>query len=128
MSRWFGKVGFSESTEIDPENNPGVWDDVITEREYYGDVVRNIKKMVASQDSTLSDYTLNLSISIVSDAYSYSHLSYIKYVEYQGALWAVSEVTPDTDGRPRLTLTMGGIYNGPRPQRTPQDTEGNSGE
>jgi hypothetical protein len=35
--KFFGKVGYGHSVD----NQNGVWEDVITEKKYYGDVVRN---------------------------------------------------------------------------------------
>ena len=38
MAKFYGKIGYAVRMEI----RPGVWDDEITEREYFGDLLRNI--------------------------------------------------------------------------------------
>ena len=39
MSKWCGKIGYAETVETEP----GVWEEVITEKVYYGDVYRNTR-------------------------------------------------------------------------------------
>lgn len=105
--RFFGEVGYGESTET----SPGVWEFVITERNYRGDVVRNTRRLESGE--TLNDNILvNNSISIVADDHANEHFFKIKYVVWQGIRWTVSsvEVKP-----PRLILNLGGVYNGPTP-------------
>lgn len=110
MARFFGNVGYGENVE----QRPGVWEDVIIERPYYGDVVRNSRKL--SEGETLNnDLTVGNSISIVADAYANEHFFAIRYVEWAGSLWTVSDVVVE---RPRLILRLGTVYNGPRPQVT----------
>ena len=41
MAKFYGEIGYGEAAEI----APGVYDDVITEKKYYGDVVRNSRKL-----------------------------------------------------------------------------------
>lgn len=103
MARFCGKVGYIEREET----SPGIWEDVVTERTYRGDVVRN--KTMWQQSETLND-DLNVSsdVSILADAYAYQHFSYIKYVEFMGAKWKVTSASPE---RPRIILTLGGLYN-----------------
>ncbi len=106
MAKFFGKIGYSEGTQ---EVKPGVWDEVIVVREYYGDVVRNSRKLESDQKYN-ADISVGNSISIVSDAYAYEHFFAIRYIEWQGALWIVSDVTVEP---PRLVLRLGGKYDGP---------------
>ena len=35
MEKWYGKVGYAKTVETEP----GIWEEKITEHEYYGDVV-----------------------------------------------------------------------------------------
>lgn len=104
MAKWFGKVGYS----ITRETEPGVWEEQITEREYFGDVISNRWKR---QNSGKVNDDINLSnvISIVADPFANQHCSNITYVEYMGTKWNVSDVEPQY---PRLLLTVGGVYNG----------------
>jgi hypothetical protein len=108
MTRFYGKVGYG----VTVETSPGVHEDQITEVVYSGDVVRNSLKF-REGESVNNDLSVSNSISIVADAYANAHFFAIRYVEWAGALWAVSEVEVQS---PRLLLRLGGVYNGPRPE------------
>jgi hypothetical protein len=86
-----------------------VYADDITERKYYGDVVRNTRKLIDGTDVN-SDLSVNNSISIVADAYANEHFFAIRYIRWMGSLWVVSDVDVQA---PRLILRLGGVYNGP---------------
>lgn len=105
MARWFGKVGYGEPTEI----SPGVYDDKITEVEYTGDVIRNTSGWSTSSDSTNDNLTVNNQISIIADPFAYQNFHAMKYVEFMGTKWKITNVEVQY---PRLILTMGGKYNG----------------
>lgn len=111
MAKFYGKVGYGHAVEV----SPGVWEDQITERSYLGDVVRNSRTL---QDGTKvnNDLSVNNSISVVADAYANENFFAIRYVEWAGTLWTVSTVEVQS---PRLLLTLGVIYNGPRPAPAP---------
>lgn len=106
MARFHGKVGYGETTEV----RPGVWEDTITEREYFGDVVRNSRGL-READKVNDDLTVGNSISIVADDHANEHIFAIRYVEWAGTLWTVSDVEVQS---PRLLLRLGGVYNGPK--------------
>lgn len=106
MARFYGKLGYVEFTEKD-----GVTREVATERSYYGDVTRNTRKWETGQ-SLNDDLNVNNTISIVADAYAYDHFFALRYIEWMGSLWKVTNVEVQ---RPRLILTIGGVYNGPTP-------------
>lgn len=105
--RFFGVVGYGESSETEPGS--GVWDDVITEVEYRGDVVRNSRRSEPG-DFLHNDLVVNNSISIVADEYATKHFFAIKYVRWENKEWVVTSVEIK---QPRLILTLGGVYNGP---------------
>lgn len=107
MPKFFGKVGYGESVEK-PEGS-GIWVDDIREISYYGDVVRDTRN-ISPSESVNDDLTVGNSISIVADAFAFEHFFKMKYVEWSGVLWKVSEVEVQ---RPRLILRLGGVYNGP---------------
>lgn len=109
MAKFYGKVGYGETVET-PEGS-GVWVDVITEKQYFGDVLRNTRQDPAGE-SLNNDLTVNNSISIVADAYANERFFAIRYVEWAGTLWTVSDVEVQI---PRLLLRLGKVYNGPRP-------------
>jgi hypothetical protein len=105
MGKWFGKVGYA----VTKETEPGIWEEVITEREYYGDITTDRWKR---QNSGEVNDNINLSnvISIVADPFAYQNCSNMIYVEIMGAKWKISDI--DVSQRPRLILTVGGVYNG----------------
>jgi hypothetical protein len=105
MARFFGAVGYGETVEV----TSGRWDDVITEVEYYGDVIRN-SRTLQEGDKVNDDISLDNSISIVADAYANEHIFAMRYVRWAGTLWKISNVEVQ---RPRLILRLGGVYNGP---------------
>jgi hypothetical protein len=107
MARFHGKVGYGEAVEDPPDS--GVYKDRITEYLYKGDVVRNTRGLDTG-DKVNSDISVNNSISIVADAYASNHFMKIKYVEWAGVFWTVTNVEVQ---RPRLILSLGGVYNGP---------------
>ena len=106
MARFHGAVGYG----ISEETAPGVWTDTITEYLYYGDIVRNARRLQDGQNLN-SDISVNNSISIVADAYAREHFHAIRYVKWSGAYWVVTEVEVQS---PRLLLRLGGVYNGPK--------------
>jgi hypothetical protein len=108
MAKFSGKVGYGPSTV---ETAPGVWNEVIVERDYVGDILRNTRKL-QSGESVNDDLSVDNSISIVADAYANEHFFAIRYVLWAGARWVVSNVEVQS---PRLLLRLGGVYNGPTP-------------
>lgn len=106
MNRFYGKVGYG----VPVETSPGVYEDQIQEFPYFGDIVRNSLKTRDGQ-SVNNDLTVTNSVSVVADAYANEHFFAIRYVEWSGTLWTVSEVEMQS---PRLILRLGGVYNGPK--------------
>lgn len=106
MAKFFGEIGFGETVKT----APGVWEDVITERKYRGDVVRNARSLEVGEKVN-SDISVDNSLSIIADQYANDHIFAIRYVRWAGSLWIVSNVEVQ---RPRLILRLGGVYNGPR--------------
>lgn len=105
--RFYGKVGYGETVENPADS--GVWVDNIVEFTYIGDVIRNTRKL-SDGEYLNNDLSVNNTISIVADQYANEHFFAIRYVEWAGALWTVSEVEVQS---PRLLLRLGGVYNGP---------------
>lgn len=105
MAKFFGAVGYGETVET----APGVLEDVVTEYQYYGDVERNGRGLLTG-DKVNDDLSVDVSVSIVADAYANEHIFAMRYVRWSGALWKVSHVEVQ---RPRLILRLGGVYNGP---------------
>lgn len=107
MAKFHGEIGYGETVE----SAPGVWEDVITEKSYYGDVIRN-SRLLSEGEGVNLDLSVGNSISIVADAYANEHFFAIRYIRWAGTLWTVARVDVQS---PRLVLRLGGVYNGPRP-------------
>lgn len=105
MARFYGKVGYG----LTVETSPGVWEDIIEVKSYYGDVLLNTRDLQPG-DKLHDDIVVGNRISIVADAYAYNNFFNIKYVEWSGVKWKIDKVEVE---RPRLTLSLGGVYNGP---------------
>jgi hypothetical protein len=108
MAKFYGKIGYGETVELN--ESPGVWQDIIVEYDYYGDVIRNTMKTQEGEKLN-NDISVGNSISIVADAYANNHFFAIRYVEWAGTLWTVTDVEVQS---PRLILRLGGVYNGPK--------------
>ena len=104
MAKFYGPVGYAESVEV----RPGVWEDDVVERMYSGDIIRNTSKWTASSDSTNDDLNINNQISILADPYAYHNFHSMKYIEFMGIKWKVTNVEVKY---PRLILSVGGEYN-----------------
>lgn len=111
MARFHGRVGFGESTET----SPGVFADTITEHSFYGDVIQNRRNLQPGENLN-RDLSVSNSISIVASAFARERFFAIKYVEWAGKFWTVTDVAVEA---PRLILQLGEVYNGPFPVATP---------
>lgn len=106
MAKWRGKIGFGVPTEV----RPAVWKDVIEERVYSGDLLRNTRSLQTSENLN-DDINVANEISILADPFANHNFHSMRYVEFMGAVWTITKV----DVRyPRLILTIGGLYNGER--------------
>lgn len=103
MAKFYGKVGFLRTEESAPD----VYSEVLTERLYKGDVIRN-QKRYQSSESLNDDVVLSNNISIVADDYANENVFAIRYVVYKGVPWKVTNAEIQ---RPRIILTLGGKYN-----------------
>lgn len=104
MNRWYGNVGYIETVQVEP----GAWEEQETVRSYYGDFIKKSSKFRVSGNVN-DDRDVTVELSIVADPYSDQHFSSIRYVEFGGVKWKVNTVEPK---RPRLILSLGGVYNG----------------
>ena len=104
MAKYFGNIGYGVTEEI----RPGVSLPTISEREYYGDIVRNVRRYENS-GKVNDDLNINMTLSIVADPFAFQNFHQLKYAEYMGAKWKAVSVEPQF---PRLVITLGGIWNG----------------
>lgn len=101
--KYYGNVGYANSVET----SPGVWEDKIVTRPYYGDILRNTRRLQTGEYLN-DDISVGNSISIIADAYAYENFFSIRFVEWMGVKWKVDTVEVQ---RPRLILSLGGVYN-----------------
>lgn len=103
MAKWNGIIGYAEKVET----KPGVWKDKITEYSYFGDVIRNTRRLQST--GQLND-NVNVAneISIVADPFANQNFHSMRYVEFMGAKWKITDVEV---AYPRLILAIGGVYN-----------------
>lgn len=113
MAKFSGLIGYV----VTPETAPGVYSEVVTTRNYFGDVVRNTRRWEAGQNQN-DNLNVSNTISIVSDAYAEQNFHTMRFIQWMGAFWEITTVEVQ---RPRLILTIGGVYNGntdPTPEPT----------
>ena len=104
MAKFYGDIGFA----IQEETKPGVWVNTILPRKYYGDVITNSRRLQSSNQLN-DNIVLSNEISIIADPYANENFHSIIYVEFMGTKWKVSNVSVQY---PRLTLSLGDVYNG----------------
>lgn len=104
MAKFYGMIGFAEQVE----EAPGVWVDKITVQQYYGDLIRNTRKL-QSRDQLNDNIDIANDISIIADPYAVENFHKMRYVEFMGTKWKVTSVEVQY---PRLILTVGGVWNG----------------
>lgn len=104
MAKFYGMIGFSEQVE----ETPGVWVDKIAVHPYYGDLIRNTRKLQSS-DRLNDNIDIANDISIIADPYAVENFHKMRYVEFMGGKWKITSVEVQY---PRLILTVGGVWNG----------------
>lgn len=104
MAKFYGVIGYF----VTKETSPGVWEEDVTERSYYGDLIRNVRK-TQSSDGLNDDINIANEISIVADPFANENFHSMRYVHFMGAKWKITSVEVQY---PRLILTIGGVYNG----------------
>ena len=105
MAKFYGPVGYAQTIE----SAPGVSTERIVEHNYSGDILRETQNHQSGKYLN-DDLRLSHRISIVSDAFAYENVHAMRYVKLDGVSWKISAVEVS---RPRLILTIGGVYNVP---------------
>lgn len=104
MAKFYGKIGYIKTVEIEP----GVWQEQSIERDYYGDVIKNISKYQMS-DKINDDINISNTFSIISDPFASENFQHMRYIVYMDTKWKISDVEVQY---PRLLISTGGVYNG----------------
>jgi hypothetical protein len=90
------------------ETVPGVYTPVITEKAYRGEIFKS-SRLLQSSNTVNNSINISNQISVVADPYLDGHIHDMQYAEFKGTKWEISSV--DASQRPRLTITLGGLYN-----------------
>ena len=103
MAKFCGVIGYVITNEIEP----GIYVEEIVESQYYGDVIKNTRRL---QEGTKinDDITISNQVSIIADPFANNNFHAMRYVEFMGAKWKITNVEVQY---PRLILTVGGLYN-----------------
>lgn len=106
MAKFYGAIGFA----IPTKTARGVFEDEIVERNYRGDIQSQSRRWQPGETLT-DELTCSMRISIVADNFANINLGQIKYAKYGGTAWKINTVEV---ARPRIVLSVGGVYNGPQ--------------
>ena len=117
--KFYDAIGYGESAER-PEGS-GIYEDIITERKLYGDVIRNTRAL-AEGDKVNNDLSIGNRFSVLADPYATENFENIRYVCWKGRRFLLRDIE---FAPPRLILTPGGVYNGPTPATA--SSSGNTG-
>ena len=104
MAKCSGVIGYA----LDVETQPGVWTPGITEKKYYGEIVKDNRRI---ENNTQINDSINISnnISVVSNSFMLSNLAFMRYITFMGSKWNISSVDIKP---PRMIISIGGVYNG----------------
>lgn len=103
MAKFYGNIGYIDTVEVEP----GIWEEQIVDRPYYGDLTRNTSRYQSS-GGVNDDINISNNISIIADPYANENFQHMRYVEFMGAKWKITNVEIQY---PRIILTVGGVYN-----------------
>lgn len=104
MAKFYGPIGYTILTEV----KPGDWREKNTTLNYSGDLIRNSRQLQSSGQVN-DNLKISNEISIVADPFANQNFHAMRYVEYMGTKWKITNVEV---AYPRLILTLGGVYNG----------------
>ncbi len=104
MAKWYGTLGFVQSSE----SAPGVWKDVVTKVETSGDLMQFEQRSQNSEKLT-DDISFSNRISVLMDPFMMKNFQYLKFASFANSYWKVSSVNVQY---PRMIFTLGGVYNG----------------
>lgn len=89
------------------DQGDGVFIEDYTVVHYRGDFHRNTRKL-QSGDGLNDNINVSNEVSIVADAFAINNIQAMRWIEWMGAKWKITDVQVQ---RPRLILTIGGVYN-----------------
>ena len=104
MAKFCGIVGFV----LTVEKAPGVFIEVPSQKTYKGDVLKYSHRWESTEHLN-DDILIDNQISIVANNFACKHLGAMRYVEWMGTRWEIKHAQIQ---KPRIILTIGGVYNG----------------
>ena len=107
--KFYDAIGYAESVER--PLGSGIYEDVITERKLYGEVLRNTRAQ-REGDKVNNDLSIGNRFSLIADTYADENFESIRYIKWKGRRFLVTDIE---FAPPRLLITPGGVYNGPTP-------------
>ena len=102
MAKFYGNIGFSESKETEP----GIWEETIIEKPYYGDITKNTGRYESS-GGVNDNITIANGVSIIANPYAIQNFLHMRYIYWLGQKWKITNVEVVY---PRLLLNIGGLY------------------
>ena len=103
MAKFYATIGFVTTVE----QTPGVWMESQTTKRYACDVI-SVSRRLQNDAKANDDINIANRFSIVGDPYAMSNFFAMRWIEFQGVRWQITSVEVE---RPRLVLTIGGLYN-----------------
>lgn len=104
MPKCSGVIGYALAVET----QPGVWSESIEEKKYYGEIVRDNRRLV-DQGQINDNINISNNISVVSNKFMLENMAFMKYLSFKGSKWKISSIDIIS---PRIIITLGGLYNG----------------
>ena len=105
MAKFYGEIGYA----ITQETRPGIWEEILVKKHVCGEQL-NIRSKWQTSSQLNDNIDISNQLSIIADPFAYQNFYNIRYIEYLGCKWKVMAVELQ---RPRLILTIGGVYNEP---------------
>lgn len=103
MSKFYGPIGFATTIESAPD----VYIEKIVEKKYYGDIVKDYRKLNTPGEQLNRNIDISNRISIVADPFARNNFHMMRYVGYMGSKWKIVDIEVQY---PRLILSIGGLY------------------
>ena len=103
MAKFCGMIGYA----ITEETEPGIYVEKIIENQYYGDVIKNTRRL-KEVNKVNDDINVSNQFSIIADPFANNNFHAMRYIEFMGIKWKITDVEVQY---PRLILSVGGLYN-----------------
>jgi len=104
MAKYAGLVCYAQQVET----SPGIWENDEKTRMMKGDLIRQ-NANIQDAGKVNGDVSLNHRVSLVGDAYAFNNYFNMKWILIDGRK---IEITAVEVHRPRIIVTLGGLWNG----------------